>query len=74
MFRLGKCEDALLECQKLMANYPNESQIFTLKGKILHQLERSEEAHKAFIEARNLDKKDSQKISDIYDMLQEELS
>jgi hypothetical protein len=60
----------------LIRTFATESQIHTLRGKIYYDMskynpEKYDEAHKAFVLASNYDKKDSQKIKELFDSLQE---
>ena len=70
MFKLKQYKDAIDECDKLLKMYPSETQIHTLKGKIYYEIGNLEEAHRCFINAANFEKKDSQKIRELLDSLQ----
>lgn len=71
MLALDRCEEALLEMEKVRDASPRESSVYITMGRIYKRLGRTDEAMKAFLCALDLDPKENNAIKAAIDRIDE---
>jgi anaphase-promoting complex subunit 3 len=71
LLALDRCEEALLEMEKVRDSSPRESSVYITMGRIYKRLGRTDEAMKAFLCALDLDPKENNAIKAAIDRIDE---